>query len=316
MGSTENRLRAFTSDGTGPRATFPLVLTSVTVAVLALHLDVVVRYSETAFWVGVVLSAILAMMTGTIVTRTPAPRARLAFALALPAVFGAIIGMVVQACVLSEVGTGWHMAVRDLGGLVDTTQPIPWLLSGIVLGGVPAILVSVFLVVAGRALRRFVAHDAGERFAVPFTGATGVLGALGLACVDRNEAAPLVVVVALASISLLVAWLVDGSRMTLLREVFAGRDGAFEIVPRAAFAADPSLAPLVADATGLGNTSVLVRVKKYGSYRAAAAEPIALVADTFEASVQPLRARRFAAAAMLGAMIALGVVASAAHGIV
>lgn len=313
---SETTLKAFTSTGGGPRATFPLVLASVTVAVLALHLDAVIRYSEGAFWLGIVLATSLSAVVGKIVTATPEPRARLAIALTLPAVFGAMIGMIVQAAVLAEVGTSWATAVRDLGGLVDTTSPIPWIASGIVLGGVPAVLVSIFLVVAARALRRVAGHDAGERFTVPFTGAAGLFAACGLAIVERAEMAPLVVVALLASITLLVAWLVDGSRMKFLRDVFAGKDGAFEIVPAHTFAADPSLAPLVADASGSGATSVLVRVAQNpGSYRAAAAEPIALVADTVEASISPLRARRIAAVVMLGAMTALVLAASAVHGV-
>jgi hypothetical protein len=288
----------------------------VTVAVLALHVDAVVRYSEGAFWVGVVLTAILSACVGKIVSATPEPRARLAVALVVPGVFGALIGMVVQALVLYDVGTGFSNAVRDLGGLVDTTQPLPWLASGIVLGGVPALLVSGFLVLAARFLRRLGGHDAGERFGVPFTGAAGMLSALGLAWVSPNEAAPLVIVAVLAGVTLLVAWLVDGSRMRFLREVFAGRDGAFEIVPASTFSADPNLAPLVADASGIGRTSVLVRVAANPrSYRAAAAEPIALVADTVEASIKPLRARRLAAAALLAAMLLLSVAASAAQNV-
>lgn len=318
---TEATLQAFTRSGGGPRATFPLVLASVSVAVLALHLDAVVRYSEGAFWVGVVLSALLSAWVGKIVTATSgapsegwgiSPKARLAVALVVPCFFGGIIGIIVQAMVLFEVGTGWSNAVRDLGGLVDTTQPVPWLASGVVLGGVPALLVSAFLVLAARFLRRVGGHDAGERFGVPFTGAAGMFAAIGLAWVAPNEAAPLVIVAALAAIALLVAWLVDGSRMKFLRDVFAGKDGAFEIVPASAFAADPNLAPLVADANGIGRTSVLVRVAQNpGSYRSAAAEPIALVADTIEASIKPLRTRRLAAAALLAAMLLLSVAASA-----
>jgi hypothetical protein len=207
------------------------VLTSITVAVLALHLDAVVRYSEGAFWAGVVLSGVLAAWLGKMLTATHEPKARLAIALVMPGMFGAMVGVIVQAIVLAEVGTGWTNAVRDLGGLVDTTNPVTWLLSGVVLGGVPALLVSIFLLVAARALRRVTGHDATERFTVPFTGAAGIIAALGLACVTPNEAAPLVVVAALAAIALLVTWLVDGSRMKFLRDVFSGKDGAFDIVP-------------------------------------------------------------------------------------
>jgi hypothetical protein len=313
---TEATLQAFTRTGGGPRATFPLVLTSVTVAVLALHLDAVVRYSDGAFWLGVVLSALLSAWVGKIVTATPEPRARLTVALVVPAFFGAMIGIVVQALVLYEVGTGWTNAVRDLGGLVDTTRPLPWLASGVVLGGIPALLVSGFLVLAARFLRRLGGHDAGERFGVPFTGAAGMLAAVGLAWVKPSEAAPLVIVSALAAITLLVAWLVDGSRMKFLREVFAGKSGAFEIRPASSFVSDPNLAPLVADAKGVGSTSVLVRVAQNpGSYRAAAAEPIALVADTVEASIEPLRTRRLTTAALLAAMLLVSVAASAVQSV-
>lgn len=312
---TDATLKAFTRSGGGPRATFPLALTSVTVAVLALHLDAVVRYSEGAFWVGVVLSAALSVLVGKVIAANPQPRARIAVSLVVPGVFGAVIGVIVQALVLVEVGTGWTNAVRDLGGLVDTTRPLPWLASGIVLGGVPAMLVSGFLVLASRFLRRVSGHDASERFGVPFTGAAGMLAAVGLAWVSPNEAAPLVVVAALSAITLLVAWLVDGSRMKFLRDVFAGNDGAFEIVPATTFAADPNLAPLVADVNGIGRTSVLVRVTQNpSSYRSAAAEPIALVADTIDASIEPLRTRRKAAVALLAAMLVLSVAASALQG--
>jgi hypothetical protein len=67
---------------------------------------------------------------------------------------------------------------------------------------------------------------------------------------------------------------------------------------------------------GIGSTSVLVRVSRNpGSYRAAAAEPIALVADTVEASIQPLRTRRTAAAMLLAAMLLLSVAASAVQSV-
>lgn len=313
---TEATLQAFTRSGGGPRATFPLVLTAITVAVLSLHLDAVVRYSETAFWAGVLMSGVLAAWVGHILTATPERRARIAVAIVMPGIFGAIVGIIVQAIVLAEVGTGWTNAVRDLGGLVDTTHPATWLASGVVLGGVPAMLVSLFLVLAARALRRVTGHDASERFTVPFTGAAGILAALGLTWVAPNEAAPLVIIAVLSAITLLVAWLVDGSRMKFLRDVFAGKDGAFDIVPASTFASDPNLAPLVADVNGIGSTSVLVRVAQNpGSYRAAAAEPIALVADTVDATIRPLRARRAAAAVLLAAMLVLSIAATAVQGV-
>lgn len=312
---SEATLQAFTDrKGGGPQATLPLVLASVTVAVLALHLDAVIRYSEGAFWSGVLLSVVLSLVVGKIASATPEPRARLAVALALPAVFGAFIGVVVQALVLSAVGTGWGNAVRDLGGLVDTTSPVLWLGSGIVLGGVPAALVSVFLVIAARALRRVTGHDASERFAVPFTGAAGLFAAVGLVCVDASERAPLVVASSAAALALVVALVVDGSRMRFLRDVFSGKGGAFEIVPAHVLAADPSLAPLVAGAAA-SESAVLVRIAQNpGSYRAAAATPIALVGEDLETTLRPLSRRRRSALLMLGAMTLLTLASVVTHG--
>ena len=67
---------------------------------------------------------------------------------------------------------------------------------------------------------------------------------------------------------------------------------------------DTTLAPIV---TKAGAVSVLVRVdRRVGSYRDAAAEPIALLADTEAATIRPLRHRRLATLAVLGAMATSG----------
>jgi hypothetical protein len=308
---SESALRAFTKSGSGPRATFPLVLVAVSVATLAMHVDAVPRYSRDAFAAGIVCTIALAIAVGKIVTAVKVPAQRALLALFLPTAFGALIGMLVQGLVLNDVGTGWAMAVRDLGGLVDTTQPIPWIASGIVLGGVPALVVSLFLVVAGRALKKLTGHDSSEGFSVAFTGGAGLFAAFCLVVVDPFEAPPLIAVSVLSAISLVIAFLVDGSRVRFLRQVYAGQDGGFDIVPASWFANDPSLAPVVAKA---GSASVLVKVdKKLGSYRAAASQPVALVADTEAETLRPLKRRRLAASALLVAMSFLGAVAYLSH---
>lgn len=305
---------AFTRLGAPPRPTFPLALASVTVAVLAMHADLVAKYSMAGYWAGIFAALLLAVGVGHTVSILRTPRTRMIAALVLPTAGGAIVGMIVQAVVLGSVTSGEAIiAIKDLGGLVDSTEPVSWILSGLILGALPALGVSVFLMLAARALRRLGGNDAAEGFGVAFTGGAGLLAALSLAVVEPWEAVPLVAVVILASLSVLLAFLVDGARLRFLRHVWAGvvngdnqqtRTG-YEVVPAERFQYDPSLAPMVTDA---GAAHVLVRVdRRVGSYRSAAAEPIALLADTELATTRPLRRRRLAAAmVMLGIITATG----------
>jgi hypothetical protein len=309
--STDAALRAFAKSDSGPQATFPLVLVATTVAATAMHLDAVPKYSADAFFVGLGLAIGLAFVIGKLLGTVHTASSRAVIALFLPTGFGALIGMVVQALVLKDVGSTWATAVKDLGGLVDTTEPISWIASGIVLGGLPALLVSLFLLIAARALRKLTGHDASEGFSVAFTGAAGLIAAFGLVLADGLALPPVLVAGIAAGITLVVVLLVDGSRIRFLRRVYAGNDGAFDIVPAQRFAPDSSLAPIVADA---GNASVLVRVDtRLDSYRGAAAAPVALLGDTEKATLRPLVRRRFAALAMLVAMMFLSGIAMLTH---
>lgn len=300
--------RAFIRRGEAPRPTFALALVSVTVAVLAMHLDAVTRYSEDAFFAGALGALVLSIALGKIIAILPTASGRVFGTLFLSTAFGAFLGMIVQAIVAYDLRN--FMPVYDLEGTVDTAHPVSWVLSGIVLGGVPALLVAGFLLLAGRAVRRFTGHDASERFGVGFIGAAGLLASFSLVLVDRLEAGPLVLVALVAWISVLASLLIDGSRIRFLRRVFRREDPSYEIVPASFFAGSAGLAPIVAQA---GADSVLVRVDVRGSYRLTAATPIAYLADTEEETIAPLRRRRVAATAVLGAITLVGVLASLVH---
>jgi hypothetical protein len=160
-------------------------------------------------------------------------------------------------------------------------------------------------------VKKLTGHDASEGFSVAFTGACGLFAAFGLVLVESWEGAPLVVVVGASFVSLVVAFLVDGARLRFLRQAWAGGEGAFEVMDAAGFSADPSLAPVVAQG-GVGR--VLVKVdRRPGSYRGAAAEPIALLGGTEEATTSPLRRRRAAATAMCVAIVVLTGFAALVH---
>lgn len=302
-------VRAFTESGGGPSATFSLVLFSVVVATLSMAADAVPRYSRDAFLAGLALTVVLAFAAGRIVHALRTSRWRLVAALLLPTAFGAVIGVAVQALVLADVGTDW--AIRDLGGLVSTRDRGPWLMSGVVLGGLPALAAATFLLLAGRAIRAVRGHDASERFGVAFTGGAGLLAALGLLFSEDLAAPPLYAVGAASAIALVVTLLVDGARARFLRRVYAGAEDAFQIVPASRFADDPSLAPVVAKA---GGGAVLVRVQRAGSYRANAAQPIALLGDSEDATLRPILHRRQTAWALLAAIAGLSALAPLLHG--
>ena len=305
----ERAVQAFTRLGAAPRPTFPLALASVTVATVAMHSDYVARYSLLAFWVGIAATLALALVVGHAVSVLATPRGRMVASLVLPTASGAVVGMIVQAVVLAAIGSGDSLvALKDLGGLVDSTEPVSWILAGIVLGAPPALAVAVFLALAARALRRLVGNDAAEGFGVAFTGFAGLLATCALAIVEPWEMVPLFVVVLLASLSVLCAFLVDGARLEFLRHVWSGivsgdndhRRTTYDVAPADRFRQDPSIAQVVARLGQRAAPHVLVRVDRHlGSYRSAAAEPIALIADTETETTRPLRRRRFAAAAVL-----------------
>jgi hypothetical protein len=290
----------------GPKATFSLVLASVTIATVAMWIDGVPTFSHAAFYAGVILALGLALVLGTMIealARRPGRRG--VAAVLLPAAFGAIVGMAVQAIVLGDASPPAGTVLKDLGGAVDTASPISWIASGILLGGVPALGVSVFLLLAVRAIRRIGGHDASEHFGVYFTGACGISAALSANFMGGGiDAAKLVLVplfgvTTVSFVTLLSVLLIDGARMRLVRRVYAGEIDDLEVVPKERFADDPSLAPMISAAEG---GAVLVRVDRGASYRAASATPLALVSEHAFQMLRPLVGRRFVTVVMLGLM--------------
>ena len=277
-----------------PSLTLPLVLNAVTVAVLAMWVDRVPVFSRAAYGTGIALAAGLSVVVGTVLARQRGS-SRVLAALLLPTLFGAMIGMAIQAIVLGSLGIDGAF-LRDLGGHIRTVEPIGWILGGVVLGGGPALLLAGFLLVGGRILRRFTGHDAGEAVKVVFGGTAGLVAAIGLHVVDLSIArAPLVVVIAIAELMVVLALAADTARIRFLRQVYAGAND-FDVVPASRFGADPGLTALVANA---GSAAVLVRRLPPALYRAAAGEPVGFVADTEKETLAPLLRRRTRAAVLL-----------------
>lgn len=297
----EKVLQAFTERGSGPKPIFALVLVSVAIASWSLSMDEVERYSKAGFCIGVGLALFLSIVVGFVIESLTDPTHKKFASIVLPTFAGGAIGVVIQSIVLAEVGTGWVYAVKDLGGLIDTTRPVEWIAAGTFLGGVPALIVTGFVLLAARTLKKLAGHDAPESFGVAFVGIAGLISSGALFAVKGLAIAPLVLVACASIITVMIARLIDGSRVAFLNKVYAQQGEEYDVVPVDQFASDRALAPMVA---GAKTGAVLVKVSK-GEYRASAMEPIALVGETREDTLRPLHRRRGAATLLLVATIAM-----------
>lgn len=294
----EGMVRSLTR-GMRPTLTLPLALFATTITAYAMWVDGVAGFSRPAVYLGVLLAAGLSVVTGSVVARQRG-RSRVAAALLLPMLFGAMIGTVVQAAVLASGNPA-----RDLNGLIATTEPLGWVAGGIPLGAVPAAVVAGFLLLAGRVVRRYAGFDASEAAAVVFGGGAGILAAVGLHVIaDPTLRGTLLGAVAVAELAVLVALVTDVGRIRFLRGVYAGTTG-FDVVPAARFGSgatftaplsSPQAGPLVANA---GTACVLVRRPPPGGHGAAAGEPLGFLGNSEKATLAPLLRRRVVALVVL-----------------
>jgi hypothetical protein len=278
----------------------------VTVTTIALEIDHVPEFSRNAFVLGLVLASGLGFVLGNVLdVLARRPGRRTLAMLLLPAAFGAFVGMAVQAVMLGEVDPAAPAVLKDFGGLVATTSPAAWIGSGIVLGSLPALGVSAFLLLAARALRRTPGNDASDRFRLAFVGGTGVVAALALTSVHWNRAltgAPLAGVALVAAGSLLVALRSGSQRLRLLRRVYAGQIEGVEIVPRETFGEGVELLPQL---TPAGGNAVLVHTRRDADYRGASREPVALLSEAAAPTLRWLGRHQLTAATLAGTIGAL-----------
>ena len=300
----ETALAALDRAPARPTLTFPLVLAAVTVTTIALAVDHVPQFSGVAFLLGLLLATGLGFVLGNmldVLARRPGRRT-LAM-LFLPAAFGGLIGMAVQAVMLGEVDPSQPAVLKDFGGLVATTSPTAWILGGIALGSFPALAVSAFLLLAARALRVTPGNDASGRLRLAFVSGTGVVAALALSLIHSNRllvAPPLGAIAIIAVRALLVAVRSGGQRLGLLQRVYAGQIDSLEIVPRERFGEGAELLPQL---TPAGGNAVLVRTHRDADYRGVSREPVALLSEVPGPTLDWLRSQR-ATAATIALMIA------------
>jgi hypothetical protein len=285
-----------------PRLTFPLMLVSVTVTTIALAVDGVPQLSPHAYVLGFILASGLGFVLGNVLdVLARRPGRRTLAMLLLPAAFGALIGMAVQAVMLGEFDPAQPAVLKDFGGLIATTSPTTWIAGGIVLGSIPALAVSAFLLLAGRALRRTPGNDASNRFSLGFVSATGVVAALALMSLHASRDAlvglPLTGVALVALGSLTRAIHESGRRLRLLRKAYAGQLDGVEIVPRECFGEGAEQLPQLTPA-GVWAHAVLVRTRRDADYRGASREPVALLSDGPGPTLAWLRGHRATAATL------------------
>lgn len=216
---------------------------------------------------------------------------------------GGVVGMIVQA-VLCARAPAERPILLSTG--LSTYEPVTWILCGLPLGGIPALIAAAVLGVALRVVAPTGTQDARERMTVPFAGACALLAAGALAAAKSFEVLALGAVLVLAIAALVQVLASDRARMRWLRGVFAGEDASFEVIP---LVDCPGAGDLPAAVGAVYPRAAIVKIDHDAAYRGAARTPFASTAATPYEAVLPLARRRL----MLFALLATtGVAASIA----
>ena len=217
---------------------------------------------------------------------------------------GGLVGMGVQAIIL--VRSPLERPILLAAGL-STFEPDRWVLCGLPMGAIPALVAAAVLGLAVRVVNPYGSADARERMTVPFAGACALFAAPALGLVRAAEMPVIGVMLALALGALVQVLWSDRSRAAWLRRIFAGEDTKFEVV---SLETCPNATDLPAMVGAVSPRAAIVKIDDDTYYRSAARAPYASTGDTEAAATAPLRMRRLVvialiAASMLGTAIAI-----------
>jgi len=221
---------------------------------------------------------------------------------------GGVVGALVQALLLWNGPT--DRAIRLAVGL-STYEPEQWVLAGIPLGAIPA-LVATAVLGAGLGLTAagpgtVVAEDSRERMTVPFAGACAVLAAAALGAARTVEVSAVALVLALAAGALVQVLVADRARVGFLRRVFAGEEPLLEVVSLQDVQVGADLPAVVGSVRA---RAAIVSRDEASSYRGAARRAVASTAGSLTEATAPLRRRQVAVVALL-AVSGVGAAATA-----
>lgn len=262
-------------------------------------------YDPYAFYAGVGSAAVLGALSSWAVQRLGRVTSMRVARWVLIPIAGAMVGMIVQAVPL-RTPVEYYVVASGL----TKADPITWVLVGIPLGGLPAIIVTFLLHLCLRATAargRAPALDARERMIVPAVGTCLVLSSFALVMASHLETPVVLLIMLLSFVSLVEVVIRDSMRARWIARAFRG-DGPFLIVPMR----EVSASDLPAFIGGVPGGAAIVRLHGETGYRSAAREPVAETNDVEIVATQPLKRRRLLAASFAGA----AVLVSGAHGLV
>jgi hypothetical protein len=221
---------------------------------------------------------------------------------------GGLVGMIVQTVVYDQSKLDRPILLST--GL-STAEPLAWILSGLPLGGIPALFAMAVLGAALRVVAPMGAHDSRERMTVPFAGACALLAAGALAFATTIELPALMIVLVFAIAALVQVLVSDRGRMRWLDRVFAGEDTSFELVPLARY---PNASDLPAAVATVFPSAAIVRIDETAAYRGSARTPFASTSSTLHEAVVPLLRRRLVLVALMAttALVTSGALAARA----
>ncbi len=197
---------------------------------------------------------------------------------------GGVVGMAVQTIIL--VRSPFDRPILLAVGL-STFEPERWILVGLPMGAIPALVATAVLGLGMRSIGA--SADAKERMTVPFAGACALFAASALALVQLAELPAVVMLLAVAVGALGQVLSSDRTRAHWLAGVFAGSDAAYEVVP---IEACPAATELPAAVGAVFPSAAIVRFAEASSYRGTAREPFASTSISEAEATLPLRRRR------------------------
>lgn len=251
----------------------PVLVGLVALAVAATMMEIsgTAFFDPRVFRIGLVTATSAGAFMGFVISRIRTPRRHAAQISVAILVVGAIVGIVLQAMMLSHTEIDFGVVAR--GGA---------------LGMIPAALVAVATYAAHRMASPVPAHDASIRVLVPFAGVTAFVSAVAIGFARAEELAVAGTLFGAAILSLATVLLVDHRRVRWLADLFAGKT-AYEVVddPRA-----PSFPEVPLVVSAVFPRAFVMQSAGNVDYRNVARTPWARLAPTLGETIAPIRKRR------------------------
>lgn len=247
-----------------------------------------------AYFGGIALSGLVGVGTAMMLARAQRIAGLRGLSWLLVPLAGGVVGMAVQTIIFAR--SPFERPIILSTGL-STFEPDRWILVGLPMGAIPALVATAVLGLALRVAGPNGSADARERMTVPFAGACALFAVPALGLVRLAELPVVAVMMVLAIGALWQVLASDRSRAAWLGRIFAGEDAAFEVVP---LEICPAVVDLPAAVGAVPPRAAIVKLSEDTTYRGSARAPYASTAETEHEATLPLRRRRLVVLALMG----------------